>query len=412
VYIFAAAGTLQHAFHSRSRLDARPGGTVKLGWKRSIFSALAILIVYLLRVGSAGGQAPAEEKPLLTEQAFKNIQLLRGMPVGEFMATMGFFSASLNENCTFCHGVESGGSWAKYADDLPNKQMARKMIIMMNTINATYFGGQRMVTCFSCHRGGDRPRVTPSLAEVYGPPPTDEPEEVDAATSGPTADQILDKYIEAIGGAQKLAAITSFTAKGTYRGFDDPEKLQLELYAKAPDQRAMIVHTFGGNSSTIFDGRVGWMSKPETLSPVPVFAITGQDLDGAKLDAELCFPAQIKQALKDWKVGFGVSIDDHPVNVVQGTTPSGGNVKLYFDKKSGLLLRQVRYSEVKLGRVPTQWDYADYRDVSGTKMPFKLNVTWVDGRSVLEITDLKPNAAIDPSKFGKPAPPTPDKAAK
>jgi hypothetical protein len=345
----------------------------------------------------------------MAEQAFKNIQLLRGIPVNQFMATMGFFSAALNENCTFCHGLESGGSWARYADDTPNKQMARRMIIMMNGINQAYFGGRRMVTCYSCHRGGDRPKVTPSLAEVYGPPPPpDEPDEILALTTGaPAADQILDKYVQALGGAQRLAGLTSFVAKGTYQGYDDPEKLQVEVIAKAPGQRAVIVHGFGGNRTTTYDGRAGWLAAPETLAPVPVVALTGGDLDGAKLDAELCFPAHVKQALTDLRVGLPSTIDNVDVQLVQGTA-GHSVVNMYFDKKSGLLVRLVRYSEVPVGRVPTQIDYADYRDVSGVKMPFRWNVTWVDGKSTTQLTDVQPNAAVDAAKFGKPAPPVPE----
>ena len=102
-----------------------------------------------------------------------------------------------------------------------------------------------------------------------------------------------------------------------------------------------------------------------------------------------------------------VRLDGREVQVAQGTSAWGSSVKLYFDKQSGLLVRQVRYTNVPVGRVPTQVDYADYRDVSGVKMPFRWTVTWVDGRSTFELSDVKPNAQIDAAKFAKPVPPTP-----
>jgi photosynthetic reaction center cytochrome c subunit len=377
---------------------------MKLGSRRAILGAATTTMVYLLGAVSAGSQA-GTEKPLLSEDAFKNIQLLRGMPVSQFMATMGFFSASLNENCTFCHGLESGGSWEKYADDTPNKQTARKMILMMGYINKTYFDGRRMVTCYSCHRGGERPKVTPNLAEVYGPPAPDDPDEIEQAPGAPTADQILDKYLLALGGSQKLANLTSFFAKGTYQGYDDPEKLPLEMFAKGPGQLSTIVHSFGGDSTTTCDGHLAWVAKPATLAPVPVYLLAGGDLDGVKLDAELFFPRQIKQALGGWRVGFPATINDRDVQVVQGTTSGGSHAKLYFDTQSGLLARLVRYSDVRFGRVPTQIDYADYREVSGVKLPFRWTVTWVDGRSTIELHDVQPNAPIDAERFAKPTPP-------
>ena len=381
---------------------------MKLGCRRTILCAMGTAVVYLLGVASAGGQAGQEQKPLMAEDAFKNVQLLRGITVSQFMATMGFFSAALNANCTFCHGMESGGSWARYADETPRKQMARRMILMMATINQTNFAGRRMVTCYTCHRGSERPRVTPNLAEVYGTPVLEEPDEIlEQAPGAPSADQLLDKYIQAIGGPQRIAAFTSFIGKGTYQGYDDPDKRSAEIFAKSPGQRTTIVHTPGGDSATVYDGRSGWVTAPETITPVPVIPLTGGDLDGAKVDADLCFPAGIKQILSEWRVGYPTTIDDRQVQVVQGTSAWGSPVKLFFDAKSGLLVRQVRYTNVPVGRVPTQVDYADYRDVAGLKMPFRWTVTWVDGRSTTQLSEVQPNVPIDAAKFAKPAPSAP-----
>src|SRR5262249_12908174 len=159
------------------------------------------------------------------EEVFKNVQILKGIPVKEFMETMGFFAAATGMNCTQCHVEEAGGNWAKYADDNALKQTTRRMIVMMNAINQSYFAGRRFVTCYNCHRGLTRPLVTPDLAEQYGTPLLREPDEILRQAEGtPPVDKILDKYIQAIGGGERLARVTSFVAKGTYKGYDDPEK--------------------------------------------------------------------------------------------------------------------------------------------------------------------------------------------
>jgi hypothetical protein len=138
---------------------------------------------------------------------------------------------------------------------------------------------------------------------------------------------------------------------------------------------------------------------------VPVFLLTGGDLEAAKLDASLSFPQQIKQTLKDWRTGFpNTMIDDKDVDVVQGSSAGNTPVKFYFEKKTGLLLRQVRYTDTALGLNPTQVDYADYRDVSGVKMPFRLTVTWTDGRSTIVFSELRANVSIDAARFAKPLP--------
>jgi hypothetical protein len=139
-----------------------------------------------------------------------------------------------------------------------------------------------------------------------------------------------------------------------------------------------------------------------------VLALTGGDLEAAKLDAQLFFPSGIKQMLSAWRLGSAI-IDDREVRVVQGNSAARTPVKLYFDKDSGLLLRQIRYTDSPVGLNPTQIDYADYREVAGVKMPFRWTVTWLDGRSTTELTDVRPNITIDTAKFAKPsAPPSPD----
>jgi photosynthetic reaction center cytochrome c subunit len=367
-------------------------------------TAGVIAIAWLLAATSTiGAIGQTGQKPVLAEEVFKNVQVLKGMPVDQFMGTMGFFSASLGLNCTDCHVDESGGNWAKYAEDNARKQTARRMIRMVTAINQTNFGGRQLVTCNTCHRGTRQPNVMPSLALLYGTPPPDEPgDPFVQAPAQPSADQVFDKYLRALGGAQRLANLSSIVAKGTYKGFDDADKSAMEIFAKSSGERSTIVHTLSGDSTTIYDGRSGWIAAPETERPVPLLAITGQDLDGMKLETEVFFPAGIKQALGKWRVGARMTIGDREVQPVQGTTAGGGTATLCFDAESGLLVRLVRFSESPVGRLVTQVDYADYRDVSGVKVPFKWTVSWLDGRSIFELTDVRPNVPIDAAKFAKP----------
>ena len=362
----------------------------------------------------AGSQATPEQKPQMAEDVFKNVQVLRGISVDEFIGTMGFFAASLGMNCVDCHTAESADDWAKFADDTTRKQTARKMVLMVKALNQANFGGKPTVTCYSCHRGiFDRPENVPSLAEQYGTPPPDDPDRIQIrgkGAAGPSADQILDRYIAALGGAQQLAKLTSFAAKGTYAGFDTGAEVPIEIYAKAPDQLTSIVHTPLGDITTVCDGRAAWVAAFD--KPVPLYALTGGQLEGARVDAELSFPAQIKQKFTNWRAGFPeVTIDDRALQVIEGTVPGGGSVKLYFDKGSGLLARQVRYSSTLVGTNPTHIDYSDYRPVAGVKIPFHRIVTWTDGQSTIQLTDVQPNTAIDAAKFAKPAPAQPPKLA-
>src|SRR5439155_17300922 len=229
------------------------------------------------------------------------------------------------------------------------------------------------------------------------------------APGAPSADQVLEKYIQALGGTERLASLTSFVARGTSAGYGpEGDQRPVEIFAKAPGQRTTVIHTLNGDSITTYDGRAGWIAAP--LRPLPVMALSGSALEGAKLEAELSFPARIKQTLTKWRIGFPAIINDREVQVVQGNAAGGAIATLYFDTESGLLVRLVRYSESVVGRTPTQMDYADYREVSGIKIPFRWTVTWLDGRENFQLSQVQPNAPIDVAMFAKPAPPVPPPA--
>lgn len=132
--------------------------------------------------------------------------------------------------------------------------------------------------------------------------------------------------------------------------------------------------------------------------------LTGDELEGARIDAALGFPSAIKGLRASWRVGLG-TIDDRQVFVAEGTGDSAPPLKLFFDKNSGLLVRQVRYARVPVGRVPLQIDYEDYREIPGTavRMPFRWTASWTSGRSKTVLTSVQPNEAINARRFEKPS---------
>jgi photosynthetic reaction center cytochrome c subunit len=296
---------------------------------------------------------------------------------------------------------------------------------MVATINKDNFGGRQLVTCWTCHRNRDKPLTTPLMEVIYSEPNLVPDDVLVTAPGLPSAASVLDKYIQASGGAQRLAGLTSFVATGTSVGFGGfGGGGSVEIVAKSPDKRATIVlfkqETGRGDQIRTYDGRTGWVRTP--LNVLGEFQLSGGDLDGARFDAQLSFPGQIKQILTNLKAGPPTSITDlpapdsqaslqqevkletHVVDTVQGTGPRGLLVTLYFDKQTGLLLRELRYGASPIGRVPTQIDFADYRDVSGVKLPFRITYAWLDGRDSIVLNEIKTNVAVDEAKFGKPAP--------
>jgi hypothetical protein len=120
------------------------------------------------------------------------------------------------------------------------------------------------------------------------------------------------------------------------------------------------------------------------------------------------FPAQLKGAYSNWRVS-ATEIDGKLMRVAQGTNPRQPPVNFYFDNATGLLVRVLRLVDTAVGRVPTQVDYSDYREVAGVKIPFKWTVTWTNGQSTSTLTEVQANVSIDAARFGRPAPAPPPK---
>jgi len=369
---------------------------------RIFLGAVAVEAVCLLGV-ALSGQGTQGPRPQMAEEVFKNVQVLKGIPVDEFMDTMGMFAAALSLNCVDCHTSESVGTWEHFADETPIKRTARRMITMVNTLNMTNFGGRRVVSCYTCHRGDTRPKVVPNLAAQYAEH-VEDPNEViiNPVPGGPTVDQVFEKYFQALGGAQQLTAVTSFTGKGTFIGFEtEQSKVPMDIYAKAPSQRTMIVHTRLGDSVRVFDGSAGWIASPDRA--VALLPLTGGNVEGYKIDATLSFPTRIKSLFAQWRIS-ATAIGDREVWVLQGTNPRQPPANFYFDQSSGLLLRVLRFVDTAVGRVPTQIDFSDYKDVSGVKMPYKWITTWTNGQGTVELTELRVNVPIDAARLARPAP--------
>ncbi|PYS37417.1 MAG: hypothetical protein DMG14_21360, partial [Acidobacteria bacterium] len=152
-------------------------------------SVLTITLVALI------AQPAPQEKPLLAEQVFKNIQALKGIPVDDFIQTMGLMTAALQFDCSDCH-VGAGTTRVDWAADTPKKVMARSMINMVAALNKNNFGGRQLVTCWTCHRNRDKPLTTPNLETIYGTPNFDWDDAIPQSSGTPTAESILDKYIQ------------------------------------------------------------------------------------------------------------------------------------------------------------------------------------------------------------------------
>lgn len=341
----------------------------------------------------AQSQPKAPESAVKTaEQQFKNIQVLKEIPAEQLIPTMQFISASLGVECEFCH-VEH----EMQKDDKKEKQTARKMIAMEVAINKGHFNNEIEVTCYTCHRGTPHPVGTPILsADAPKPAPHVHDEAAEGHANLPTADQILDKYVAAIGGAEALKKVKSRIQKGSLDA--GTMHFPIEVYSEAPDKRISISHPQGGSSVTAFNGEVGWLTIPNG-----VHMMTAPEREAARIDAEMYFPSRVREMYKEFHVRPGEEIEGRSTYLVMAKDANRPMLRLYFDQESGLLLRLLRFMETPLGRNPTQIEYADYRETDGVKIPYRWTLTRPNGSFTIKVDSVEQNVAIDEKLFVPPS---------
>jgi photosynthetic reaction center cytochrome c subunit len=354
--------------------------------------ALALMAAFVApKAQSRAAQASVQPSPKTADEAFKNIQVLKGIPADQLIPSMQFITASLGVECDFCH-VQN----AFEKDDKKPKQTARKMVQMMFAINKENFEGHREVTCYSCHRGHNKPLGTPVISdEEAKPEPVADGSE--AKQSGPTADQLLDKYAQALGGAAAVNKISSRSEKGVAK-MPGGREFPIEILVKAPDKRKSIMHLPNGDSITGYDGHKGWLEAPGR----PPHEMSAAESQVARLDADLHLATEIRQIFNEFKVDPSEKVGDRETNVVTALREGQPPVKLYFDKDSGLLLRMVRYAESPLGLNPSRVDYENYRNEGGVMAPFRWTIARPGGRFTIQVSEIQLNLPLDDSEFQEP----------
>ena len=338
--------------------------------------ALALLF------GSTGFAQPAEA-------VYKNIVQLKGTPADQLMPAMQFISASLGVQCDFCHVAGK-----MEADDKAAKKTARQMMAMQAAINKDAFQGRLQVTCFSCHRGAEHPVSSPPVLDSDAPARPATPAAPASGAAAITPDQIIEKYVTALGGADAIRKISSRVMKGVIQtgGSETP----IELFTKAPNKRISISN---GQSFTAFDGTSGWMGNTGR----PAREMSAAESEAAGLDAEFALALRLKEIFPQIRRGRPETIAGVECELLNATRPGRPPVRLYFDKNSGLLVRMVRFAETPVGRNATQIDYADYREMDGVKSPFRWTLSRANGRFTIQVKEAKNNVAVEDAKFVKPS---------
>lgn len=377
---------------------------------KSIHISILVVVAFTLAVVRASsGPSQATDKPV--EQVQKNIQVLKGLPASQLLPVMQFMRTSLGVRCDYCHVAENGKYWM---DDKPAKQTARKMLEMVAGINKNNFGGEPVVTCNTCHRGSPKPIGVPAIGQGSFTDTTRADDAAAVPAPLPTAEQVFDKYIAALGGGDAVGKIKTRTTKvtllrpklinsGTPKAavLNRAETWTIETFYKAPNKYLTVTTTPNGVIYQGFNGTVGWIKTGRDQREM-----TAVELERIKRQADLYDSLKLKERYSKASVTAREKLGDHEVYAIEARSVGDKRERLYFDVKTGLLLRRIVLTEIKLGLDPEQTDYEDYRPVNGIWLPFTVRTSYLDDNhfgTTRVLTDIKQNIPVDDKRFDPPA---------
>jgi photosynthetic reaction center cytochrome c subunit len=352
-----------------------------------------VSLVLLCGLGVRSTSVNAQDKT--AQPRFKNLQVLKDIAPDQLLPAMQFMSASLGVECEFCHVRDAFDK-----DDKQSKQTARRMIQMMSALNADQFHGERAVTCYTCHRGSAKPVSIP-MVDSTAPYVSEARSIAGPADEGrndlPTATQVLEKHIKAVGGVAAIQNVSSRVESGTVT-FGVGPVFTIEIFSKSPYRQAIIVHMPAGDSFTVLDTQKGWLKSVAG----PARDMSQADIEDAKLDADLQFPINLTKKFQDLRVMRSEELNDRHTILMFAANSSGPPLELYFDRQTGLLLRQLRFGASPLGLNPTQIDYGDYKSFDGVQVPLHLIIIRPHRTLDIHLFQVSQNIPVDEAKFARP----------
>ena len=336
------------------------------------------------------GQQKAVSDEKTVEQVYKNIQVLKGLPASELDGVMDFMSAALGVGCTHCHS----NPWD--SDSKSTKVGARRMILMTRAINKENFSGNPAVTCYTCHRGRHSTEPLPT-ADLATTPAPDVTATATKPASLPSAEEVIARYIRAIGGDAAIGNLKTRTSRGTEmttNRMTPPQTLPIEILQAAPDKSLIARNDPRGAALEGFDGSKGWTKDVRGQRE-----ITGRELADIKRRADFFRYLKIKESYPQIRVLAKEKVRGRDVYVIGATSRGDSREKLYFDVETGLLVRQFVAFKTAFGSIPEVTDFDDYREVSGVKLPFTITWSRPPFSSTLHFAEIRLNAIIDESRF-------------
>jgi photosynthetic reaction center cytochrome c subunit len=348
------------------------------------------------------------------EQVRKNIQVLKGLPDSQLFLLMNFVGDSLGVNCDHCHvkgekNPQTGeDTWLWERDDKKEKARGRAMMRMVLELNRTTFNREALVTCYTCHRGSTRPERMAPLPprDYFGEALKPQPKRV-----LPTAQEVIAKYLSAVGAHHAKVLSPSIVMRGTVERVERAKASgPTEIDFKQPNKVRITETLPSGVVTRGWNGTAAWAQSSKGVTQV-----TGENLKAMKatpattiVSDGLFSPIKIPESASRATLIGIARINDRESYQLIIEYSATQSIQLFFDVESGLLLRRVNVTNTMLGPLNVQWDFSDYRDVRGLKLPFVIRTSDVSAYDTVlrRFSEIKIDRALNENVFDVPRGPS------
>src|SRR5580658_6145097 len=241
--------------------------------------------------------------------------------------------------------------------------------------------------------------VFTTQAQDAAKPAASTPSAMKSAAALPTADQVLDHYVQAIGGRAAWLKLNSRVSKGS---IEIPAMNNLtgtvEIHEKAPNFMLAVINLGGAAFEQGFDGNIGWSNNPQN----GLRELSGGELGDARREANFYHALELRKNYTKITVTGIERVDEHDTYALEARRAQGAPDKMYFDMQNGLMVRSVNQRYTPDGVTEFTADVDDYTEVDGVKLPFTVRQTGASATFIIRFTEVHHNLQLTDGQFAKP----------
>jgi outer membrane lipoprotein-sorting protein len=243
----------------------------------------------------------------------------------------------------------------------------------------------------------ERASTSRMLGGEGGPVAINDGQTVDNSGALPAVDEVVNKVVEALGGAAALKAVTSRVMKGSLDIIGVSRGGTFETYKVAPDKALTIMQPASGEIVKVgYNGQIAWLQTDGVVRQ-----LKGAELASVQKDADFYSMLHLKDRNPKLTLAGKSKIGYREVYVIE-LQPGSGAARLFVDTQTYLPVRLNTVQVLQGGALPVEIYYDDWQEANGVKVPYVVTQSFPKRTVTMTVKEVKTNIPVDAKIFEKP----------